>query len=363
MANIPETASLGRSSQAVTTPFWDALLTGGISIVGMAAVLAYASLFGAPIAFTKSDWITLSILINSTHFMASYRLLYVSRAEILAHRWSTLFVPAALIAVLVLAALSPMRDAVYQELLILSSIYLAWHYTGQAWGMVASFGQVTGIRWSPRERFLIRFGMRTLLVLHVLYALAGRFPPANWIAPATWIQIYGWTFYGVCGVAVISLVAGALGFLSAYQRTGKLPVRVVLPWAALYLWYPFWYFVPNGFLFVQLSHALQYLAFPLRVEVNRYAQEAPRTLTQKRIRALVAYLALVVAGSTVLFGPILAARWIGNGWYSTPDARAIFVAFTNCVAIHHYFIDGAVWKLSNPKVRRELFSHLGGMTE
>ncbi len=60
---------------------------------------------------------------------------------------------------------------------------------------------------------------------------------------------------------------------------------------------------------------------------------------------------------------MLAARWIGNRWYSTPDARAIFVAFTNCVAIHHYFIDGAVWKLSNPKVRRELFSHLGEMTE
>ena len=110
---------------------------------------------------------------------------------------------------------------------------------------------------------------------------------------------------------------------------------------------------------MQLSHALQYLAFPLRVEVNRYAQEAPRTTTQKRLRALLAYLVLVVVGATVLFGPVLAARWIGNGWYSTPDARAIFVAFTNCVAIHHYFIDGAVWKLSNPKVRRELFSHLG----
>jgi iron(III) transport system permease protein len=30
---IPESASMGRSRQAITTPFWDALLTGGISIL------------------------------------------------------------------------------------------------------------------------------------------------------------------------------------------------------------------------------------------------------------------------------------------------------------------------------------------
>ena len=28
------------------------------------------------------------------------------------------------------------------------------------------------------------------------------------------------------------------------------------------------------------------------------------------------------------------------------------------VNIHHYFTDGAIWKISNPDVRRELFSHL-----
>jgi hypothetical protein len=240
----------------------------------------------------------------------------------------------------------------------LSSIYLAWHYTGQAWGMVSAFSQISNIRYAPRERRMIRFGMRTLLALHVLYALSGRLPPARWIAPATYIRLYGYAFYTVCGLAALSVVVGALAFSAARKRHGALPVRAVLPWAALYLWYPFWYFVPGGFLFVQLSHALQYLAFPLRVEVNRYAERAPRTPQEKRLRALFVYLALVVAGTAFLNGPPLAAHWLGEGWYSTPDARAIFMAFTNCVAIHHYFIDGAVWKLSNPKVRRELFRHL-----
>ena len=343
---------------AITTPFGDALLTGGVSIVAMGAVLAYLLLFRGHVAFADADWIALTILVNSSHFMASYRLLYSSRSEIAAHRWSTIFVPALLFGTLLLAAFRPERDAVYAQLVLLSSIYLAWHYTGQAWGMVSAFSQISNVRYQARERRMIRFGMRTLLVLHVLYALSGRLPPAGWIAPATYIQLYGYAFYGVCGLAAASLVLGALAFRSARKRHGALPVRAVLPWAALYLWYPFWYFVPGGFLFVQLSHALQYLAFPLRVEVNRYAERAPRTPLAKRLRALFVYLALVVAGAVFLNGAPLAAHWLGEGWYSTPDARAIFMAFTNCVAIHHYFIDGAVWKLSNPKVRRELFRHL-----
>lgn len=345
---------------AITTPFFDALLTGGVSIVGMGAVLAYVLVFQGQVAFADADWIALTILINSPHFLASYRILYASRAEIEAHRWSTVAIPALLFGTLVVAAFSPARDVVYAQLVLLSSIYLAWHYTGQAWGMVSAFSQISGIRYDDRERFLIRSGMRSLLVLHVLYALSGRLPPAEWIAPATYIRLYGHVFYATCTLAAVSVVAGALAFRSARLRHGSLPVRAVLPWAALYLWYPFWYFIPGGFLFVQLSHALQYLAFPLRVEVNRHAEQTSAAPRQRQLRALLVYLVLVFAGAVILNGAPLAARWLGNGWYSTPDARAIFMAFTNCVAIHHYFIDGAIWKLGNPKVRRELFRHLDG---
>jgi hypothetical protein len=67
--------AMAASRAAITTPFWDALLTGGVSIVGMGAVLVYVLLYGGPIAFADADWIALTILVNSPHFMASYRLL------------------------------------------------------------------------------------------------------------------------------------------------------------------------------------------------------------------------------------------------------------------------------------------------
>ncbi len=347
---------------AIATPAADALMTGGLSILGMGAILVALLVFGARVGFVDGDWIAITILVNSTHFMASYRLLYVSKSEVLANRWSAIYVPVLLVGIYLFAAFGTERARTFDVLVFLSSIYLAWHYTGQAWGMVATFGHIVGIRFASWERLCIRAGMRALLALHVLFALSGRLPPSAWIAPARYVALYNGLFGLVCAGAALGLVAGALAYGSAHRRHGRLPIRCVLPWLALFFWYPFWYFVPGGFLWVQLSHALQYLPFPLRVDANRYAAAAPRTPLEQRRRALLGYLGLVVAGAAILNGAPLAAHLFGEGWYSSPDARVLFIAFTNCVAIHHYFIDGAVWKLRNEKVRQELFRHLEART-
>jgi hypothetical protein len=232
--------------------------------------------------------------------------------------------------------------------------------------MVSSFSRIMGIEYTSLERICIRSGMRVLLVLHVLFALSGRLPPKNWIAPATYVQFYGTSFKCVVGLAALSLIAGAWAFFSAHSRGQSIPLRAILPWLALYFWYPFWYYVPGGFLWVQLSHALQYLAFPMRVEINRFdvmrekghEVERERTSANRIQHVFLVYGTLVLCGSIVLHGPPLATQAFGEGWYSNDTARLLFAGFASCIAIHHYFIDGAVWKLSNPKVRRELLSHL-----
>ena len=344
---------------AISTPFWDGLLTGGLSIAAIAPILTVVLLFDGSAGFVDTDWLSLAILVNGTHFMASYRLLYVSREQILGNRWSALFVPLALLAILAYAFFGPHRAQVAALLLLASSVYLAWHYTGQAWGMVSTFSHLAGVRYTSRERLAIRSGPRMLLTLHVLFALSGRFPPAELIDPQTYIDAYSALFRLVVAGTALSLGAGAWAYVSARSRGESVPIRAVVPWLALFLWYPFWYFVPGGFVWVQLSHALQYLAFPMRVELNRYSHDRPRTSRQKTRHGLVLYLILAAAAAFFLHGPPIAAHAFGNGWYSTPDARLLFGCFTSCIAIHHYFIDGAVWKLSNPKVRGELFSHLG----
>ena len=355
---------MSERAPAITTPTFDLLMTGSLSAVVMAALLAYHLGFGGRVDFVDGDWLFFMVAVNATHFMASYRLLYVSREEILGNRWSAIFVPAALVAIWGLAVLDVARAAIVDNLVFVSSVYLAWHYTGQAWGMVSAFSRILGVRFDGRERLAIRSGMRILLTLHVLFAFSGRLPPADWIEPATYVQAYGVVFDVVVGLAVASLFAGAWGFWSASRRSGggmtlRAAPRIVAPWLALYCWYPFWYFVPGGFLWVQLSHALQYLAFPLRVEANRFVRE--RGVTDPRVvqrHLVVVFVCLLVAGAITLYTPPLATLTIGDGWWNTETTWTLFRGFAAIVAIHHYFVDGAVWKLSNPKVRGELLDHL-----
>ena len=345
-------------SPSITTPTLDLVITGGLSIFAMGLLLLWGSVGGGSLEFVNGDWIVLMLLINSTHFMASYRLLYVSREEVLANRWSALYVPAGLLGLLALAGLGFARNGIIENLVLVSSVYLAWHYTGQAWGMVSAFSRILGVEFTQTERYSIRGGMRILLVLHVLFAFSGRLPPAQWIEPSRYIAAYGIVFQAVVGLAVISLFVGAWAFASASRRGQSLSPRIIFPWLALYFWYPFWYFVPGGFLWVQLSHALQYLAFPLRIEANRFAATGTRTPAETRRHVALIFAALALASGIFLHGPPLAAMAFGEGWYSTDTAQLLFQGFASCIAIHHYFVDGAIWKLSNPKVRGELFSHL-----
>jgi hypothetical protein len=348
----------GQASPAIVTPFWDGVTVGGLSVITMAPALAYVLLFGGELGkFEKFDWVVLSILINSTHFMASYRLLYDSLEHVRNAPWAAIYVPLILLMLLVYRMVSPAGETVADAILLVSSLYLGVHYTGQAWGMVASYGHLAGTRFETKERFAIRSGMRVLLVLHVLLAIGGRYPPMEWMSRESYLQLYQLAFRSVCVVAALTLVAGAIGFWRARRRGEGVPARAVLPWLSLYFWYPTWFLIPGGPLWVQLSHALQYLSFPLRVEANRFAARSDRSV---KWHMVLVYLGLVVAGIVFLKGPPLTSRILGPGWYSGQGMRDAFGTFVLLINIHHFFIDGAVWKLSNPEVRRELFAHVEG---
>lgn len=105
------------------------------------------------------------IIVNYAHFMASYRIVYRDKATILKHKWATIRVPLMLLACLVRALAEVQQGS--QVMLIaffaVASGYLAWHYTGQAWGMMVSFAHLKGVRFDRTECWLIRGGLRILL--------------------------------------------------------------------------------------------------------------------------------------------------------------------------------------------------------
>jgi len=237
------------------------------------------------------------------HFPASYRMVYRTRASIRAHPWAAIYVPILLVACCIAAIIaSQWTPAPISALLTVSSSYLAWHYTGQAWGMIATFTHIAGTPFITLERRLVRGSLVILMAWHVTWFLHNGY--------RDFVDL-SLVYQSISALAAVALVMGLTGFLLHRSRTGRFaPLRAWIPWIAIFVWYAFMAVVGLPALFVvQIAHAVQYLIFPFR------------------------------------------------GLGSRPGHFVGFAisAFFN---IHHYFTDGVVWKLRNPEVRQDLFGHL-----
>jgi hypothetical protein len=125
---------------------------------------------------------------------------------------------------------------------------------------------------------------------------------------------------------------------------------MIVPVPVLYFGYLILMRGREGILLLQLAHALQYLIFPLRVEINRTTASSSR---RRVLHVLVYIVCLVAVGSLVFVGAS-----------SIPSRPVYFAAILlgAMVNIHHYYIDGCVWKISTPEVRKDLFRHLAPVT-
>jgi hypothetical protein len=346
------------ASRAIIHPFVDAFCIGG----GPALLFLFVIVTGRRF----DDWMTPNILwpivlFTLPHFMASYRIVYSSRERILRYPWASMIVPAALLAYCVFGVVVSHRSMAFiDSLTIVAGGYLAWHYTGQTWGMMAAFSQLDGRPFSAREHRLVQASLRILLAWHVSWISQASFGlPELLQAPLE--MAYQWMSWvtlvaaGLSGVALVSFV----------RRTGSLPeLRVLIAWGTIFFWYGAMARSPRAIYWVQAAHALQYLIFPIRVELNQRLADlqgvtGPVPLIDRAGFQLIVYAAaLVFAGILYQFWLPGAIEW-GFGSALGPQAMlALPFALNGFLNIHHFFTDGCIWKLSDPSVRRMLFAHV-----
>ncbi|MGD9649048.1 MAG: hypothetical protein AB7U73_25280 [Pirellulales bacterium] len=387
-------APTSRRTAAILSPAIDALCTGGLSLLLFSAMITAALVWNFSFSSPQLQGYLLlaTALVNWPHFMASYRLLYGSPETRRRYPWASVILPALLVAYCLAAMVVPrmttspsqaepssqqasvatnatapaaavaatsmpaaaehapqlVDPTMLRALFVVNLFYLAWHYTGQGWGMCASFAYLQGLRFEPRERHLVRIGFRALLVVHVVAVLAG----LDELSPEIRAQVTAvqpWTLLA----AALTIPLGIAGFVIAWRRTRCPPgMRTVVPWGSMYVWYAMLPIVPNSFVWLQLAHALQYLEFPLRVELNRRERRQKSRPSRWLPRAGYVglyYGALLAAGLLTFASPYLLG---GN------DGVALAVLVAAAVNVHHYFVDGCIWKISNPAVRGELFAHV-----
>ncbi len=354
-------AALPTRPAAILTPAIDLLCVGGLSLLVLVPLLASGR--------DNLDFIAIGVLawgqavLNYAHFMASYRIVYRSREMILRHKWASIGVPLVMLFFLILAVLEV--EGGYPPRLLtvffaVASGYLAWHYTGQVWGMMASYAHVAGVPFDRLERLLVRTGLRILLAWHVVWFLKTAL--RNPILNLSFVTIDVSLLYTTLSAAgALALGLGSAGLWRQWRRTGRLPpARVVVPWLAIFAWYAALarWGLPALFL-VQAFHALQYLEFPVRVEMNRAMRQAPGRSALRMALYAVVLLAVTVVVLMVVPGPAMSvvANLFGAG-----QQTVIPILILYFINIHHYFTDGVIWKISNPEVRRELFAHLAPAT-
>jgi hypothetical protein len=342
-----------RRTPSILSPALDLLCVGGLSLIVFVPLLLSGRTDLVLVGAGAQAW--LGATINMPHFMASYRIVYRSRAMILKHRWASLYVPA----LLLLFAAAALWEAQASNVLVVvyvsvASAYLAWHYTGQVWGMMASYAYLEGTRFEPREKLLVRTSLRILLAWHVTWFLYTQLRDPSRVRPAYLLVSAG---------TAVAFALGAAGLWRVWRRTGKLPpAKALVAWLALFVWYALMARDPKAIFWVQIAHALQYLAFPIRVEMNT----SLASLGMTRARSAGRYaLHMALYGGGLLAVSLLLTRVVpgqamgvvGRVFGEEPGrvAPILVLMFIN---IHHYFTDGVIWKIGNPEVRRDLFAHV-----
>jgi hypothetical protein len=279
--------------------------------------------------------------------MASYRIVYRDREMILRHKWASLYIPLLLLLYCMVALWQAQVTPDFVTLfVVVASAYLAWHYTGQVWGMMASYTYIGGGRFDPAERWMIRGSLRILLVWHLTWFVYHNVAAVD-LSPL---------YQAMRAGTLVALLLGGAGIWRMRQRTGRLPpARALVAWLAIFVWYAAMARDPKALFWVQIAHAIQYLEFPVRVELNRSLAGAAG-----RVALRMGLYGAVLLGVSLLMGmvvPRTAMDVIGASMGQGPGqvAPILILSFIN---IHHYFTDGVIWKISNPAVRKELFAHV-----
>ena len=288
----------------------------------------------------------LALLSNYPHFMATVYRAYHTRDEFEKYRIYTVHVALLLGLAGVLTHLS---FALLPWIFTLYICWSPWHYTGQNFGLLMMFARRAGVSPTETERAALRLSFIASYILLMLSFHTGPSGdalilslglPAKFTLPAR--ATLAFFFVGVSGWALVSLA----------RRSN---FRAILPIATLTLTQFLWFFLPamielasgreipqtrysSGLLAV--LHSTQYLW------ITSYYQKKEARAAGDSNWSFSGYLVTLIAGGIALFIP---GPWIVSRVFHT-DFAASFLTFTALVNIHHFILDGAIWKLRDSRI-------------
>jgi hypothetical protein len=341
------TAAASPDDLYFVSPLVDALFVGVLSIACFAFLRLTQSGYAATQVSGSTLWLAgaLSWVANWPHFSATSLRLYESRENVRRFRLTAVAIPFFVLFATIASFWYPVSFAPYfVKLFVLWSPY---HYSAQTLGFTLIYARRANLFISRTARgaltaffvssFLARYAeTENALRTGFLYAVAyPQVPLPLWAPSACEAVMYA------------SLALLAFEILPEIRKGDRLPWIVALPIATQYLWYVVGAPTLSFQVLVPFFHSLQYLLIAWSVEMHA---RASRGAAFSALFGSARWFALnVLLGGTLFWGVprLLALR----GW--NLDFSIVMIA--GAVSLHHYFVDGVIWKLKREGGKSPLF--------
>ena len=340
---------------------WPDLLIG----CGLAYLLSIPLLFALSEATGMSQWpiaavMLLALLVNGPHYGATIVRVYDARED---RRKYFVFAVYLTIAIWALFAVSTHSLWLSSALITVYATWTPWHFAGQNYGLSLMFLQRRGVAVDAVTKRLVYASFVLSAVIAILAIHAGYedfvFSP-NTLAAADVPKLFAVklpsALAGPLKAAVGIAYLGCLGAAAA-RLLRRARLRDLGPASLLVLDQALWFSVPAIFLhgsasrtealvfsavWVNAAHSLQYLWVTAYYAKASPAKDPARLFLWKAL----------LAGTAVatLPGLVMAPNLLG-GFPWDAGLAATFFAVVN---LHHFILDGAIWKLRDGRVARVL---------
>ncbi len=288
----------------------------------------------------------LALAFNYPHYMATVYRAYHTRTEFAKYRIFTLHITAL---VVLLALASHVWTPLLAWVFTLYVTWSPWHYTGQNFGLAMMFARRNGVAPTDRERQLLYLAFLASYGLMFVSFHTG--PSYDPMVRSLGIPL------GLAGPTRSALLAlfAVLTTTVLVRMMVRGGLRATLAPLTLVSTQSLWFVVPalaiwlggapvaqtrysSGVL--ALMHSAQYL-WITSYYARREAESAPGESWRPW-----SYLAMLVGGGIALFVP---GPWVASYLFGIDFPKSVLV-FTAIVNIHHFILDGAVWKLRDGRI-------------
>jgi hypothetical protein len=332
----------------------DFALIGGLSIITFILLRSFYVGDRTPIVMDLGWYLVW--VVNWPHFSSTNYRLYHSRENIMQYPLTALVVPWIVLAGVFASIMLP--DVVAPYFVKFFLIWSPYHFSGQTVGITMIYARRAGFVVGKLERFALSGFVFGTFLATTMWGETNIEGSSYWgiqipgLGMPAWPSIVVHAWMWVCGILFLLL---CVRWCVMNRRI--LPPIVLVPAIAQYVW-----FIPGGEYasfreFVPMFHSLQYLLIAWSMQ-----------LKEKMDREQIAPSGKYVTRETLRWGLINAAGGAFLFWgfphllsYGGVNSDLAFGVVAAGVQIHHFFVDGVIWKLKRQTVSSPLMVNIDDM--